>query len=177
MFSTLTRTLALASCLIAPVLAHMTIENPPVLRAKNNPAYAGGNLIDYSITSPLGTSGADFPCKGYHVDLASGVSKVVTTLQAGSSITVTMSGSATHEGGSCQFSVSYDRGQTFGVIQSIVGNCPLSSSYTVPLPSNLPAGKDVLFAWTWYVSCASVHPFNPDTAIIGSTRSVTARCT
>lgn len=57
--------------------------------------------------------------------------------------------SSAHMGGSCQFSVSYDQGVTFAVLTSIIGGCPLSSTYTIPIPQ-LPSAAKALFAWTWY---------------------------
>ena len=58
-------------------------------------------------------------------------------------------GTATHGGGSCQFSLSYDGGNTWAVIHSIIGGCPLNSAYTFSVPTNIPSGN-ALFAWTWF---------------------------
>ncbi|KAH7098725.1 endoglucanase [Auriculariales sp. MPI-PUGE-AT-0066] len=165
MLGTIVRTAVLV-CLTAQALAHMMIETPACLRSKSNPYYAGSALIDYSMTNPLKTDGSDFPCKKYQGDIASGISKATGTLTAGQNFTVTLSGSATHEGGSCQFSLSYDSGKTFGVIYSVIGGCPLVSSYTFLVPSNAPAGKDIILAWSWwnkignremYMNCAHVN--------------------
>ena len=60
-----------------------------------------------------------------------------------------LAGSATHGGGSCQFSLSYDGGNTWAVIHSIIGGCPLNSAYTFSVPTNIPSGN-ALFAWTWF---------------------------
>ena len=62
---------------------------------------------------------------------------------------ISLAGSATHGGGSCQFSLSYDGGSTWAVIHSIIGGCPLNSAYTFPVPNNIPSGN-ALFAWTWF---------------------------
>jgi hypothetical protein len=51
-------------------------------------------------------------------------------------------------GGSCQFAVSYDQGTTFAVVASIIGGCPISMAYSIPLPS-LPSATKALFAWSW----------------------------
>lgn len=48
----------------------------------------------------------NFACKGYQSDVASGRSHAVTTIKAGQQFEVTLDGSATHGGGSCQFSLS-----------------------------------------------------------------------
>jgi len=61
-----------------------------------------------------------------------------------------MGGSATHNGGSCQFALSYDNAATFGVIHEVVGGCPMDSSYSFMVPAGVPAGKNVVFAWTWF---------------------------
>ena len=56
---------------------------------------------------------------------------------------------AVHGGGSCQISLSYDEGTTWKVIHSFVGGCPLNKNLPITFPSDTPAGKGVLFAWTW----------------------------
>lgn len=155
---------ALAACSIlslAPqVLAHMEMNWPYAIRSKYNPAN-NYNDIDYSMTSPLVADGSNFPCKGYQNDrpIAS-----VVTYTAGQTYNMTLAGSATHGGGSCQLSLSYDNGATFRVIQSMIGGCPLTSTYDFTIPSYVPAG-DALFAWSWqnfegnreyYMNCAEV---------------------
>lgn len=78
---------------------------------------------------------------------------------------MTLSSGATHKGGSCQLSLSYDNGGSFQVIKSMMGGCPLTSSYSFNIPSDAPSGK-ALFAWTWfnlegnremYMNCAMVE--------------------
>ena len=144
------------------VLGHMELLKPPPLRSTHNPYYNYSNY-DYSMTSPLSQDGSNFPCKGYLVDLAS--SSIVDSLIPSQKYTVDLGGSATHGGGSCQFSLSYDGGKTFGVIHSMIGGCPMESSYQFTILSDLPAGKKVVFAWTWfnkignremYMNCAVV---------------------
>ena len=61
-----------------------------------------------------------------------------------------LTGSATHNGGSCQMSLSYDGGKTWVVIHSIVGGCPVDTeTYTIPVPADVPSGSRVLLAWSW----------------------------
>ena len=74
---------ALASAL--SVSAHIEMSSPPPLRSKHNP-HAGSN-IDYSMTSPLEKTGANFPCKGYLSDSTGKES--VASWAAGSTQTVT----------------------------------------------------------------------------------------
>ncbi|GAB7357482.1 hypothetical protein MBLNU459_g0018t1 [Dothideomycetes sp. NU459] len=133
---------------------------PYPVRSKYNPANGYQN-IDYSMTSPLLADGSNFPCKGYQNDRPA---TPVVTYTAGHKYNMTLAGSATHGGGSCQLSLSYDNGATFRVIQSMIGGCPLSSTYNFTIPSYVPSGE-AIFAWTWqnmvgnreyYMNCAEV---------------------
>ncbi|KAI5890859.1 uncharacterized protein SCHCODRAFT_02508642 [Schizophyllum commune H4-8] len=117
------------------------------------------------MTSPLEKTGANFPCKGYLSDSTGKES--VASWAAGSTQTVTLEGSAIHNGGSCQLSISEDGGSSWKVIKSFMGNCPASAggvSMSVTIPKDVKSG-DVLFAWTWnnntgnrefYMNCAVV---------------------
>ncbi|KNE56991.1 hypothetical protein AMAG_02754 [Allomyces macrogynus ATCC 38327] len=132
--------------LLAPsvvVNAHMMMTNPAPRSSKTNPG--PNNFIDYTYAAPLGK----FPCKGYAPQAS------VKTVQAGSSLAVTVSGGATHGGGHCFFSLSYD-GQTFVTLDSIIR-------------TSAPAGK-ATFAWSWinaignreyYMNCADITIENP----------------
>ena len=47
-------------------------------------------------------------------------------------------------------SLSYDGGNNWIVIHSIVGGCPVDTeTYTIPVPDNIPSGDRVLLAWSW----------------------------
>lgn len=146
--------------LLPPALCHMEMSWPYPLRSKYNSANNYSD-IDYSMTSPLDPDGSNFPCKGYQNDRP-----VETTViyAAGSTYNMTLAGSATHDGGSCQLSLSYDNGATFRVIQSMIGGCPLTTTYNFTIPAYAPAGG-ALLAWTWqnyvgnreyYMNCAEV---------------------
>ncbi|KAI4722708.1 hypothetical protein E4T48_00997 [Aureobasidium sp. EXF-10727] len=146
--------------LASQVLGHMEMSWPYPLRSKYNPANSY-TIIDYSMTSPLLADGSNFPCKGYQNDRPF---VPVTTFSAGSTYNMTVAGSAVHGGGSCQLSLSYDNGATFRVIKSMIGGCPLTSTYDFTIPSYAPDGN-ALFAWTWqneqgnreyYMNCATV---------------------
>ncbi|KFY67000.1 hypothetical protein V497_00600 [Pseudogymnoascus sp. VKM F-4516 (FW-969)] len=143
--------------------AHMEMSDPPPLRSKFNKNADPGS-IDYSMTSPLDASGSDFACKGFLSDLETAGGASVATWAAGSQQKFTITGGAAHNGGSCQASLSTDKGKTFKVIHSYIGNCPLVPDYKFTVPSDTPAGAAV-FAWTWfnkvgnremYMNCASV---------------------
>ncbi|RKU41513.1 hypothetical protein DL546_003866 [Coniochaeta pulveracea] len=151
--------------LAATVSAHMEMSYPPPFKSKYNP-FANGD-IDYSNTSPLSADGSNYPCKGYQSLLGTSAGASVATFAPGQTGNITIVGGAYHNGGSCQISLSYDKGQTFTVIQSIQGECPLAAggSFDFTIPADAPAGKDVLFAWSWfnevgnremYMNCASV---------------------
>ncbi|KAF4635531.1 hypothetical protein G7Y89_g2562 [Cudoniella acicularis] len=162
-FSTILAALTLGSA----VTAHMELSYPAPLRGKTNP-HANQNTIDYSMTSPL-SGASQFPCKGYQVDMAdtTGVGAPTASWTAGQKYNFTVDGGATHSGGSCQASLSYDQGKTFSVIHSYIGSCPLSSgqNFDFTIPSDAKAGT-AMFAWTWYnevgnreiyMNCASVN--------------------
>jgi hypothetical protein len=147
--------------------AHMDMFYPPPLKSKFNPFAMAANSIDNDMKSPLQASGADFPCKGYQSLLGTAQGASVATFAPGQKYNLTIEGGAYHDGGSCQTSLSYDKGKTFTVIQSFVGECPTSSggSWDFTVPADAPAGKDVLLAWTWfnrvgnrYVSLFSLLP-------------------
>jgi hypothetical protein len=78
---------------------------------------------------------------------------------------MSLEGTATHGGGSCQMSLSYDNGATFRVIKSMIGGCPLTKTYVFTIPTYAPTGN-ALLAWTWqnlegnrefYMNCAPVN--------------------
>ncbi|KAL2126064.1 hypothetical protein VTI74DRAFT_1833 [Chaetomium olivicolor] len=163
MFANGLATGALAALLAGGQLAaaHMEISYPPPFRSKFNPNAVN---IDYTNTAPLADTGANYPCKGYHSDLGTAAGKSVATFAPGGSYNFTVAGAAPHGGGSCQVSLSYDKGKTFTVIQSIIGGCPLSSSYPFKIPEDAPAGE-AIWAWSWnneignrefYMNCAAV---------------------
>jgi hypothetical protein len=94
---------------------------------------------------------------------ARGISKAVS---AGSSLRVVLEGTASHEGGGCQFGVSYDDAKTFTLLMTTEASCPIVQKFDVPIPSNAPACEKCVFAWGWipklsggpeyYMNCAEV---------------------
>ncbi|KAK4186112.1 hypothetical protein QBC35DRAFT_516452 [Podospora australis] len=144
--------------------AHMEIKEPAPLRSKFN-ANANPGTIDYTNTAPLAANGANYPCKGYHSDMGTPAGKATASYRPGGSYSFEVTGAAPHGGGSCQVSLSYDQGKTFTVIQSIIGSCPLASTYPFTIPDDAPEGE-ALWAWTWqnkignreqYMNCAVVQ--------------------
>ncbi|KAF7542337.1 hypothetical protein G7Z17_g11662 [Cylindrodendrum hubeiense] len=158
------QSLALAFGLVGLAQAHMQMSEPIPFNGINN-TYA--ETKDYSMTSPLNADGSNFPCKGYHNLLGTPAGHVTATYAAGSSQKITIAGDAFHNGGSCQISLSYDKGTTWKVIQSYIGNCPIlhGGSFAFTVPSDAPSGEAML-AWTWfnntgnremYMNCAAIE--------------------
>ena len=147
------KSVLLGLCALSPLTqAHVEMSYPFPFRSSKDPTVSNP---DYNMKSPLQPDGSDFPCKGYQGDAATTQAKAVWT--AGETVNITLEGSATHGGGSCQYALSYDHGQTFKVVQSNEGGCPLTPGptstthvYNVTLPDDIPSGTDVLFAWTWF---------------------------
>ncbi|TWU72658.1 hypothetical protein ED733_002171 [Metarhizium rileyi] len=141
--------------------AHMEMSSPPPFRSKYNPYTTD---VDYSMTSPLSSSGSNYPCKGYHTLLGTHQGQSVANWTAGNDYSISIRGSATHGGGSCQVSLSYDAGSSWTVVHSFIGGCPLTPDWQFHLPADVPTG-DALFAWTWfnqignremYMNCAHI---------------------
>ncbi|KAJ1919721.1 hypothetical protein IWQ60_007173 [Tieghemiomyces parasiticus] len=104
----------------------------------------------------------------------------VATFAAGSSIPVEfMAGGASHGGGHCQFSVSYDGGANFVVLHSEMNHCFGNGlQFNVPIPHNAPPSDRVVFSWSWvnaignrefYQNCAdiAITGGDPNGAITG----------
>ncbi|KAL4985098.1 hypothetical protein BDW68DRAFT_165752 [Aspergillus falconensis] len=141
-----------------------------------NPVPYNKDAVD---SSPLSNDGSDFPCQnvGYTVTTENHVTK-------GQPFNVEFQGSATHGGGSCQFSITSDRAPTkdtkWSVIKSIEGGCMDESegnenqnggsamknsfSPSITIPDSFEDGQ-YTFAWTWinrignrefYMNCAPI---------------------
>ncbi|KAK7415847.1 hypothetical protein QQX98_005629 [Neonectria punicea] len=158
------QSIALAFGLAGVAQAHMEMIFPPPFKSKANP-FAGSD-VDYSMTAPLEASGGNFPCKGYQSLLGTDAGKATASFKPGETYNMTITGGANHGGGSCQASLSFDKGTTWKVIHSYVGNCPAAgtSSFDFTIPTDTPSGEAV-FAWTWfnqignremYMNCAAV---------------------
>jgi hypothetical protein len=119
-------------------------------------------LIPYANTqldnSPLKGDGSGFPCKMIFDSTTLG-----TPMAIGSTQPLEFIGGATHGGGSCQVSITYDsppiKNSIFKVIYSIEGGCPTRNNtgnigsdasaadpdtYNFTIPTNLPTGKATL---------------------------------
>jgi hypothetical protein len=65
--------------------AHMAMAQPPALRYKTNPYKT---TEDYDYTSPLSSSGSNYPCKGYQVDMGTPAGQSVATYSPGGTYTL-----------------------------------------------------------------------------------------
>ncbi len=158
------RCCVLALLAVGSTRAHMAMKDPPPLLYAGNP-FTTPEETDWDIINPL--AGAEqYPCKGRAGLVGTPQGQAVQTWAPGEQATVSLAGVATHNGGSCQLSLSYDRGATFTVVKSFVGGCPQAgASYDFVVPPDAPEADDVLLAWTWlnktgrrefYMSCAVV---------------------
>ncbi|EXJ94373.1 hypothetical protein A1O1_02767 [Capronia coronata CBS 617.96] len=128
--------------------AHMQLSWPYPLRSPLDPDVPYYEK-DYSMTSPLLPDGSDYSCKHYTKDYAdTNVTKA--TYVAGGTYDMWLNGTATHDGGSCQLSLSYDNGATFKVIKSIIGGCPIVRTYDFTIPEYAPASDTALLSWSWF---------------------------
>ncbi|KAI9291747.1 hypothetical protein K502DRAFT_116942 [Neoconidiobolus thromboides FSU 785] len=147
----------------ASLLAHMEFVTPYHRRSKFSPYYQQTNNVDYDGLNPLGSKAGftyPFPCKGH----AKG--PVQASYQAGSSIAVALTGSAKHNGGHCQFALSYDD-KKFVVLKDVFTNCIIDSvNYSIPLPGNIPPSKNATLVWgwinavgnrEWYMNCIDIE--------------------
>ncbi|RDA93005.1 hypothetical protein CP533_5493 [Ophiocordyceps camponoti-saundersi (nom. inval.)] len=162
-----TSILAAAAALVGFVSlaqAHMEMMYPPPLRSGYNP-YTEDQ--DWDMISPLQSDGQDYPCRGSLHLVGTPQGRVVAEWTAGQEYNVTITGNTPHSGGSCQVSLSTDHGNSWRVLRSYIGRCPVmgSSSYAFMLPSDAPTGQ-VLVGWSWfnnvgnremYMNCAVIN--------------------
>lgn len=130
--------------------AHMQMAWPYPLRSALNPAVPE-SLKDYDMASPLLLDGSNSPCKLYQDNATNPQAYDITaTYAAGGTYNISLTGGATHMGGSCQISLSYDNGASFKVIESMIGGCPLSPNYDFTVPAFAPASDSALLSWSWF---------------------------
>ncbi|PVV03002.1 hypothetical protein BB560_002529 [Smittium megazygosporum] len=162
--------------ILTGTMGHMALFSPCPrfsVSNKNCPSPPPGESYDYDIKAPIGTSD----------DIQSPICKSRTPYQsttetwtAGQMVDIQFEhGGAAHGGGHCQFSLSYDGGNTFVVIHDEKRYCffgePSESNnatilrYAFKLPEAVPAGDRVVFAWSWinalgdreyYMNCADI---------------------
>ncbi|KAG9245930.1 hypothetical protein BJ878DRAFT_499174 [Calycina marina] len=131
---------------------------------------------------PLLENGSNFPCKATAGATDTYNGGIATSMALGSEQPISFVGGATHGGGSCQISITYDtsptKDSTWKVLKSIHNGCPsndagnagedaaaiLPGGFNFTIPTNIPTGKATL-AWTWnnkignrefYMNCAPI---------------------
>lgn len=107
----------LSLSLSALTQAHMSLKSPPSLGYLGNPHATN---VDYDLKNPI--SGAQYPCKGYHLEPSRGANQSVTSWAAGSPQSFELEGSAIHDAGSCQASLSDDKAQAGQALFAWTGN-------------------------------------------------------
>ncbi|KAJ2464012.1 hypothetical protein GGI03_003491 [Coemansia sp. RSA 2337] len=133
------------------------------------PALPRGQTIDYNESSPIASGGVALQpfCK-----YATPWPTPAARWTAGQSITVDFAEyGSEHDGGMCEWSLSYDNGTSFVVINRVLGRCFFDAqnnhvfNYTFTLPANVPGSDSAIFAWSWvnamgnrefYMNCADV---------------------
>ncbi|KAI8318876.1 hypothetical protein GQ54DRAFT_320858 [Martensiomyces pterosporus] len=172
--------------LVAASAAHMTFVKPCARYSPDSfcPKPPAGEQVDYDMTTSIGSEGQAVSPICKHTKP---YDKPVATWSSGTATTITFSDGNGHEGGHCEFSISYDGGTTFVVLSQQLKYCfyngpantdtPSVLNYNVPLPANLPGSPRAVFAWTWvnasgnrefYMNCA-------DVAIVGPAGSFTGK--
>lgn len=156
---------AASSLLLTPVTAHMLINSPPPTQQS-------------ATKDPLDASGDNFPCHQWVAPSAGG-----TKMAAGSSQTLSWhlgggANTATHGGGSCQMSITYETDaakvkdpKNWYVIHSFEGGCMTQNLGNLPTSINCAADQqygdncvntfnftipkgvkngNAIMAWTWF---------------------------
>jgi hypothetical protein len=157
--------------MILGAYAHMEIRSPFPRRSSFNPNVPD-QMKDYDMVAPLHANGSNFPCKKY------APAEVVATYQAGQTIRVEAAGNVFHDGGHCEFSISYNE-REFVAVRTILGNCFIGTgmSFEVTIPATAPACDRCTLAWSWvnavgrrefYMNCIDIKIVNAQ----GSSRLV-----
>jgi hypothetical protein len=143
------------------VFGHVFMAYPMSRRNKYSDYYNQQGLVDYNIMAPLNTPGYSFPCKGYK----KGPPTVIINRD---NIDVKLEGTALHNGGHCQFGISYDD-RNFLVLKTIENDCLTGTGLNINVPLPGVSGK-VTFFWSWinsignreyYMECADIDVKRP----------------
>ena len=141
--------------------SHIFMKFPPSRRNKYSQYYVNSGQVNYDLASPLydGLTSPlfTFPCKSFKKG-------PWTTEVVGNKVRIELEGSVKHNGGHCQFGITYDD-NTFIVLKTIMKTCLLDTmTYEFDLPVNTPSGETTIF-WTWinaigrreyYMECADI---------------------
>jgi hypothetical protein len=155
------------TALISNVLGHMEIKTPSPRKSQYSRYYQRINRVDWDLNAPLGSvSGFDYsyPCRG----AAQG--PPMANVTAGSTIDVKfadVSSANIHNGGHCQFGISYDNGKTVAVVSTIIRRCFLDGlTFPVTIPAGAAPSEKAVLVWAWinaegnreyYSNCVDVN--------------------
>ncbi|KAF9961729.1 hypothetical protein BGZ72_002290 [Mortierella alpina] len=148
--------------------AHVGLQRPCARGSplKGCSAPVNGQHIDYDLNAPIGIHGS----KNKPLCKTTIASATRTSVTAGQTLNTEYSIGAAHGGGHCQWALSYDNGNTWVVIKTMIGECLRNvnggGSYSVPvtIPKTAPSGK-AIFMWLWnnaignrelYSNCADI---------------------
>ena len=151
------------------VFCHMAMKDPPPRKSQFSEYYLLNNDVDYDIVAPLNVNNYSYPCKGFKKGPSTKIIK-------SNKIDINIYGNAPHNGGHCQFGISFDN-KNFVVLKQVIRTCliPDGLNYSFDLPLDFPDGNIIVF-WTWinaignreyYMDCADIkiQMGNPQTNI------------
>jgi len=124
--------------------AHMKMASPVPFNVAN---------LD---NSPLQATGSNFPCKADPNNPSSYSVSAMNEIPVDKPILLSLAGSAPHDGGTCQVSITFDEEPTkdsvFKVIQTFEGSCPKENNaqLTFNIPKDFPNAERATLAWTWF---------------------------
>ncbi|KAI9299143.1 hypothetical protein K502DRAFT_333960 [Neoconidiobolus thromboides FSU 785] len=156
----------LYSLLALCVTSHMEIQSPAPRRSQYSSYYQSKDDVDWDLNAPHGTSDHfdyPFPCKGAKQGPAQ------ATYAAGSTINVQfadVAGANKHDGGHCQFGISYDNAKTIVVLKTVIRECFRQGiTFPVTIPADAPPANNAVLTWTWinaignreyYMNCVDI---------------------
>jgi hypothetical protein len=146
--------------------AHMEVQSPAPRKSQYSQYYQDKDDVDWDLNAPLGNEGGfsyPYPCRG----APQGPPQANVT--AGNTINVQfvkVDGSNIHNGGHCQFGISYDGGKTVAVLNTVLTRCFLDGlNFPVTIPAGASPSDKATLVWAWinaegnreyYSNCADI---------------------
>ncbi|GAA6043634.1 hypothetical protein JCM8097_000846 [Rhodosporidiobolus ruineniae] len=147
------------------------LTTPYAIYSKSDPQTEETNK-DYSMTSPLNSTGADFPAKLRCTKAIVDTITPVANLVANEDYEWTLGGTAVHNGGSCQVAISYDYCENMVVMASWIGGCPLSLPYKFKVP-DIPGCEKCIFLFSWFNNSGN-REMHQNAAVVSVTGTATS---
>ncbi|KAI0241247.1 hypothetical protein L0F63_006435, partial [Massospora cicadina] len=148
------------------VFGHMEIHTPNPRRSQYSKYYLQRGDVDWDLNAPSGSEAGftyPYPCRGSPRGPAHG------SYAPGQTINVTfvkVHSSNIHNGGHCQFGLSYDNAKTIVVIHTVLRRCFLDGlTFPVTIPTTAAPSDKVTLTWTWinaegnreyYMNCVDI---------------------